>query len=312
MKLVRDIASFSTTQKTIVTIGNFDAMHQGHQQLIQTLVTIGQSQQLAPTLITFEPLPPEVFSTTPPARLCSFKEKFLHLKKWALDYVICLRFNKQLASCSATDFVKQVLVDKLNVKHLLVGSDFRFGYQRQGDITLLQTLGKTWGFHVAPFQPCLHQQTRISSTAIRRYLTEGQLDLASTLLNRPFSLSGRVSYGHQRGRQWGFPTANIHLRRKAVPLQGVYLVKAQGIHHDPLLGVANIGHRPTVDGLKKPLLEVHLLDFSGSIYGKYLTITFLKKIRDEQRFDSFDALKKQIALDVAAARRFFSVTATEK
>lgn len=307
MKLIRDLTHLTLNKNTVITIGNFDAIHIGHQKLFSHLTTYAKANNLASVVITFEPLPAEFFSNDPPARLCSFREKWLYLKKYNFDYVVCLRFNKKLAALIADDFVKKILVDKLHVKHIMVGEDFRFGHQRQGNVTLLKALGKRYDFSVGAIPIVFDQTERVSSTSIRDELAAGQLEQVHKHLNRPFTLSGRVSYGYQRGQQLGFPTANIHLRRKKVPLQGVYAVKIHGIDAQPHLGVANIGNRPTVHQNSRVLLEVHVFDFNQSLYGTHLTIEFVKKLRDEKRFDSLEALKQQIAEDAAAARALFQV-----
>lgn len=305
MKLIRNVNAFQSPHNTIVAIGNFDAIHRGHQYLLEKLSRIAKEQGLIPTVITFEPLPPEFFSTDPPARLCSFKEKWLHFKKWGIKQVLCLRFNAKLAALSAKDFVDQILVTQLKTKHVIIGEDFRFGHRRQGDITLLKDLGEQHHFKVDAL-PVVNEDTqRVSSTLVRKYLAEGNLNEVQVLLNRPFSLSGHVSYGNQRGRQLGFPTANIRLRRKKMPVQGVFIVRVHGMGDSPLPGVANVGNRPTVDGHTAPLLEVHLLDFNGSLYGRFLTVEFIKKIRDEKRFASLTALKAQIQRDATETRHFF-------
>ncbi|MBI5447490.1 MAG: bifunctional riboflavin kinase/FAD synthetase [Gammaproteobacteria bacterium] len=306
MKLIRDLIGLNLPP-TSMTIGNFDAVHLGHQQLLSHLVSQAKTKQLASLLLTFEPLPPEFFSQTPPARLCSFREKWLNFKKWPLDYVVCLRFNAQLATLSAHDFVKKILVDSLHMKHLIVGEDFRFGHQRQGNLASLKKWGQLYSFTVEVIPTLFHEKNRISSTSIRHELEKGHLDKVAACLQRAYTLSGRVSYGHQHGRQLGFPTANIYLRRKKVPLQGVYAVKIHGIYPVPLHGVANIGNRPTLHLHSATLLEVHIFDFNQSLYGAHLTIEFVKKIREEQRFDSLDALKTQIKQDVSKTRDFFLI-----
>lgn len=299
MKLIRH--NTALPYDTLITIGNFDAIHLGHQALIKQLTVEAKKQKLKSVLLTFSPLPAEFFSKTPPARLSSFREKWKQLSSFSLDYYACLNFNAKLASTSAEDFVKNILVTQLRMKQLIVGLDFRFGYQRQGDVSLLKTLGHHCGFEVTPFELITNEKIRVSSTLIRNQLQSGKLEDATSLLGRRYQISGHVCYGQQRGRQLGFPTANIHLKHPPA-LQGVFSVIVHGITASPLPGVANIGTRPTVDGKSKPNLEVHLLNYNGSLYGRLITIEFIKKIRNEQRFDSLIQLKNQIQNDIKVAQ----------
>ena len=292
-------------QPCVATIGNFDGVHLGHQAVLGQLAEKGAAMGLPTTLITFEPQPHEYFiGKKAPARLTSFREKFVTLNRFAIDQVLVLYFNQRLASMEAEDFIQQILIDGLNVQHLVVGDDFRFGNQRKGDFTLLEEFGERDGFSVVSMTSFNVDGERVSSTAIRAALVDGDFDRAERLLGRHYHMTGIVAHGDKRGRQWGFPTANIRMQRKVIPLRGVFAVEVFGLEHEPVFGVANLGTRPTIDGIRT-LLEVHLFDFSDDIYGKRINVVFRYKIRDEERFDSFDELKEQIGRDVVVAKEYF-------
>jgi riboflavin kinase/FMN adenylyltransferase len=216
-----------------------------------------------------------------------------------------LRFNRQLAEMQAETFIQKLLVEGLNVRYLVVGDDFRFGKDRQGDFALLQQVGKQHGFQVVNMHTFAIDDMRVSSTRIREALQDGDLAVAEKLLGRPYRMSGRVAHGDKRGRKMGYPTANIHLHRAKVPLNGVYAVQLYGIDEEPVNGVANIGVRPTISGSDKALLEVHLFDFKRDIYGEHVQVYFLKKLREEQKFASLEQLIEQIHIDSAQAKNFF-------
>lgn len=289
----------------VATIGNFDGLHQGHQTVIQALIQLGQKFNLPTCVILFEPHPQEFFNQNKaPARLMRLREKIKLLQFFDVDRILCLRFNKRLAACSAEEFVKKILVDKLGIKGLIIGDDFRFGKERQGDFTLLEKLGLEYGFCVFSTPTVLFENERIGSSRVRNAVWHADFKLAELLMGHPFKLSGRVIYGDQRGRLLGFPTANIRLHRQVLPLQGVFIVNVYGLSKKPLAGIANCGKRPTVDGLKN-LLEVHLFNFDRNIYGRYIEIKFLRKIRDEKKFDNLENLKQQITQDVIIAKNYF-------
>jgi riboflavin kinase / FMN adenylyltransferase len=289
----------------VATIGNFDGLHQGHQRVIQSLIKLGQQLNLPTCVILFEPHPQEFFNQSKaPARLMRLREKIKCLQFLGIDRVLCLRFNKHLAACSAKEFVKKILVDKLGIKGLIIGDDFRFGKGRQGDFTLLKKLGKEYKFNVFSSPTVLFDNERIGSSRVRNAVWQADFKLAKLLLGRAFRLSGRVIYGDQRGHLLGFPTANIGLHRQTPPLQGVFIVNVYGLSKKLLAGVANSGKRPTLGGSKN-LLEVHLFDFDQNIYGRYIEVEFLKKIRNEKKFDNLEALKQQITKDIAIAKDYF-------
>ena len=296
----------SRHQPCVATIGNFDGVHLGHQAVLGQLAEKGAALGLPTTLITFEPQPPEFFMRDKaPARLTSFREKFVTLQRYAIDQVLVLHFNASLANMEAEEFIRRILIEGLNVRHLVVGDDFRFGRQRKGDFALLEQAGQEHGFSVVSMTSFRVDGERVSSTGIRSALAEGDFDRAERLLGRHYHMTGIVAHGDKRGRQWGFPTANIRMQRKVIPLRGVFAVEVFGLEHEPVFGVANLGTRPTIDGMRT-LLEVHLFDFSDDIYGKRINVVFRHKIRDEVRFDSFEELKQQIGHDVVSAKEYFA------
>jgi riboflavin kinase/FMN adenylyltransferase len=290
----------------VATIGNFDGVHLGHQAVLSQLALKGDSLKLPSVVITFEPQPNEYFALDKaPARLTRFREKVEALRCFAIQQLCVLRFNQTLAEMSAETFIQQLLVDGLKIRYLVVGDDFRFGQGRKGDFAMLQHAGEQFGFEVVNMHTFELAESRVSSTRIREALHSGNLKQAETLLGRPFRMSGRIAHGDKRGRTIGFPTANIHLHRHKVPLTGVYVVQVFGIKGEPVQGVANVGVRPTVNK-SKAILEVHLFDFSAEIYGAHVQVYFLQKVRDEQRFESLDALKVQIEKDCVFARDYFA------
>lgn len=290
----------------VATIGNFDGVHLGHQAVLGQLAEAAGRLGLPTVVISFEPQPQEFFGAAADApRLTRLREKLLALSRYSVDRVLCVPFNQALAAWSAQQFIQRLLVDGLAVKYLVVGDDFRFGHQRRGDYSMLKQAGEQHGFPVVSMHSFEVDGARVSSTRVRQALAKGELRTAEKLLGRSYRMSGRVARGDQLGRQLGFPTANIHLHRQATPLRGVFAVEMFGIKGEPIPGVANIGMRPTVDGTRS-LLEVHLFDFDTDIYGEYVEVVFLHKLRDEVRFASLDALKQQIALDAESARAFFA------
>ena len=310
MQLIRgfDTQAYDT-QGVVATIGNFDGVHLGHQAILKKLLNKSKVLKLPSMLIAFEPSAREYFhKNKAPARLTNFREKYSLIKNIGVDYFVCLPFNQALANMSAESFVEKVLVSDLHIKHLTVGDNFRFGKDRKGDFALLQNLAQRLNFEVENTDSYIINGERVSSSTIRAFLAEGKLDAAEQLLGRAYSMSGRVIHGDKKGRTIDFPTANIPIKRIKSPVNGVYAVKIiieNGIEH---FGVANIGKRPTVDGTQTQL-EVHIFDFSQDIYSKHLTVSFCKKIRNEKKFDSFEALKKQIRQDAKNAKVYFKVAA---
>lgn len=306
-KIIRGFHNLpAASQGCVATIGNFDGVHLGHQAVLTQLAMKGDTLGLPAVVITFEPQANEFFSPeNAPARLSRFREKVEALRAYSIQQLCVLRFNQKLAQMSAQDFIQRLLVDGLNVRYLVVGDDFRFGKDRQGDFALLQQAGQQFGFQVVNMHTFAVDQIRVSSTRIREALKAGDLMLAEKLLGRPYRMSGRVAHGDKRGRTMGFPTANIHLHRCKVPLSGVYAVQLFGIDGEPIAGVANVGVRPTVSGDNKALLEVHLFDFDRDIYGEHVQVHFLHKLRDENKFANLAELIAQIKQDCQQAKNYF-------
>lgn len=306
MELIRrltDLPSFPTG--SVVTMGSFDGFHQGHQALMRKLRGQADALKLPMVLMTFEPLPKEYFQPNlPGARLIAFTEKWHLAQSMGFDYFMALPFDKALANLPAETFIHTILVDILHVKSIIVGNDFRFGAKRLGDVELLKKSGEQCGFSVESVSDVLHDHQRISSTRIREAVMQGDFSLVKMLLGRPFCVRGRVTYGDQRGRELGYPTANIHWYRRLIPLSGIFVVLVHGLKKDPLPGIAYITAKPTLEG-KQRVLEVHLFDFSETLYGKPITVEFLHKIRDDERFDSQEILLQQIHRDVEEAKQYF-------
>lgn len=289
----------------VASIGNFDGVHVGHQHIVKRLQDLGRQANLPVVLVTFEPTPQEFFCPQKaPARLTRLREKLTHLQNCGVDHVVCLRFDERLSTLSPDAFINQLLLEKLNIKHLIVGEDFRFGFKRQGNVDLLRQMGRQHGFSVESLNKLDINGQAVSSTRVRAALEDADFELACQLLGRKYSIGGRVVRGAQRGRAWGIPTANIYLNRRVCPLKGVYIVKVRGPDNTLHNGVANIGTRPTVDGTQG-VLEVHLFDFQQDIYGHWIDVIFLKHLREERAFSSTQALKKQIFDDIHQARDYF-------
>jgi len=307
MELIRGLHNLRKRHHgCVATIGNYDGIHLGHQAVIGQLADEAARLGLPAVVITFEPQPMEYFLPDKvPARLTRFREKIEALRRFAVERVLCLGFNRQLAAMTADEFIQHILVRGLGIRYLVVGDDFRFGKDRTGDFQTLVAAGEQHGFQVVNMHTFAIEGERVSSTRIRLAMQQGDLKLAEQLLGRDYRMSGRVVHGAKLGRQLGFPTANIFLHRKASPLQGIFVVEVYGLEGEPLPGVASLGTRPTVDG-KRVLLEVYLLDFDRDIYGKHLQVSFLHKLRDEEKFDSLEALKDKIAEDVQQTRDFFA------
>ncbi|HCX34357.1 MAG TPA: bifunctional riboflavin kinase/FAD synthetase [Rhodocyclaceae bacterium] len=291
----------------VLTIGNFDGVHRGHQVLLSLLAAHAGNLGIPGTVMTFEPHPREYFSpTSAPARLTSLREKLALLEANGVERVHVCRFDERMAHLTAERFIDRILVHGLATRHLIVGDDFRFGKGRSGDFALLRLAGAERGFAVEAMQTVEIDGERVSSSAIRRALQHGDLDHAARLLGRNYAIAGRVLHGDARGRSIGFPTANIQLRRNRLPMTGVFAVEVSGIGRALRPGVANLGVRPTVDSTARPSLEVHLLDFEADLYCAHLSVGFLRKLREQAKFDSLAALSAQIGRDVEAARAFFA------
>lgn len=280
-----------------LTIGNFDGVHIGHQALIKKLIAESKKRNLTPSVMTFEPHPKEFFiSENAPSRLTTLREKLEFFLDYGIEKVFVCAFNQKFSNISSEAFMGQILKEQLKVQLLIVGDDFRFGSKRQAGIEDL----KKNAFELFEIPEIDVNGKRVSSTRIREGLKEGRIQEVNQFLGRPYTISGKVVEGDKRGRQMGFPTANIHMKHLRPALTGVYAVKLGNRN-----GVANLGVRPTIAGTPKLLLEVHLLNFNEDIYGQHVQVTFLEKIRDEMKFENIDALIEQIKKDIAHATRYF-------
>ena len=294
MKIIRN--SYLEQLPCVVTIGNFDGVHLGHQALLTEVKKRAHDLKLESAVITFEPNPKDYFSQNKPqTRISSLREKIELFNEIKIDRVHIIKFNQEFSKVTANEFIS-VLIKQLKVKEIVVGEDFCFGRGREGSIKQLSASSMKLNIK----NKILMDGKRISSTLIRNLLANDKLDEANKYIGRPYSISGKVVHGEKRGRKIGFPTANIHMRHNRPPLKGVFAVKFQ--NH---FGVANLGIRPSIKGEKKLQLEVHLLNFSSDLYGQHVSVIFLKKLRDEKKFKSLDELKEQIKLDVIKAKLFF-------
>jgi len=291
-----------------ITIGNFDGVHLGHQAMLARLMARAASVGGAPSVLTFEPHPREVFTPADaPTRLTSLREKLEILRALGVAHVHVCRFTRGFAAITAEEFVRRILVDGLKARYVLVGDDFRFGSRRAGDIDLLRRMGSDLGFETETLPTVEAAGQRASSTAVREALAAGDMALAAQMLGRPYSISGRVVGGDKLGRKIGYPTANIQLKHNRPPVKGIFAVQVQGLDRPDWPGVASLGTRPTVHPDGKPALEVHLFNFDQTIYRKHVRVEFLHKLRDEAKFPSLDALIEQIGKDAQLARELLNV-----
>jgi len=289
-------------QGSVACIGAFDGLHQGHRALLQHTVARARALGVLAVALAFEPLPREFFlKNNPPARLTLIRNRVLTLHELGIESVGLLRFDARMAATPAADFVRQTLVQRLAIREVWIGPGFHFGHQRGGHLALLQTMGAELGFVAGEIAPvyCPDGQ-RISSTRIRTLLRLGEFDQASALLGQPYRIAGRVVHGRKLGRTLGFPTANIRFP-KTPPLSGIYATWVHGLGRQPWPAVSSFGTRPTVEGVE-PLLEAHLFDFNGDLYGQHIEVEFVAKLRDEARFDSLPALVQQMQIDASKAR----------
>ncbi len=292
---------------TVLTIGNFDGLHLGHRAMLARLATKACDLSLPAAVMTFEPHPRELFTPDKaPARLTSLREKLELLEACSVDRTYVCRFDRRLAALSADQFIDDILVRGLAVKHVIIGDDFRFGKGRSGDFAMLERVGQDKGFSCEAMHTVEVDGERVSSSAVRDALAAGELEHAARLLGRPYVIAGHVVHGGKIGRQLGFPTANIQLKRKRLPLTGVFAVAVSGVDKRHLPAVASLGVRPTLGLGLQPVLEVHLFDFDRDIYGAHLVVHFMHKLRDEMKFASLDLLKTQIARDVQNAQAYFA------
>lgn len=290
----------------VATIGSFDGVHHGHQKIIAQINERAKYYGLPSVVTMFEPQPREYFSgEQAPARLMRLREKVDALLDAGVDRVVCLQFNRAMRSLTAQQFVDDLLIGGLGIKCLVIGDDFHFGCDRKGDFAMLEEVGAKHGFEVVSTQTIKADRQRVSSTRIRAELEAGRFDAAKALLGRPFRISGKVCYGQQLGSKLGIPTANVNLHRYRAPLSGVFAVEVL-LDGERIQGVANVGLRPTVGDLLKPVLEVHMLDWTGNIYGQRIAVEFKQKLRDEQKFTTLDELVININQDIKTARDYFA------
>ena len=285
-----------------MTIGNYDGVHLGHQAVLKNVLMYARRLDSPAVAVIFEPTAREYFSgAAAPARLTTLREKLKLLQACDVDRVLCIGFDRRVAAMAPDEFIDKLLVTGLGAKHVIVGDDFRFGRDRAGDFQTLVDAGAANGFGVSETPVFLQDGKRVSSSAVRVALARGDLGDAKALLGRDYSMSGRVIRGEQLGRKLGYPTANIAPRRRVLPLQGVFAVQVRGCDDQVLPGIASLGTRPMVDGLE-PLLEVHLFDFDADLYGRYLEVAFIARLREERRFADIPAMVEQIHRDSAEAR----------
>jgi len=309
VKVFRGLPNAESRAPCALTIGNFDGVHRGHQSLLARARAAADARGLPLCVMTFEPHPREFFTPDKaPARIALLRDKLESLRRNGVDRVVVEHFNAHFAAQSPQAFVENVLWHGLHTRWLLVGDDFRFGARRAGDFAYLQQAGAQFGFDVEQMGSVSEGGVRISSSAVRQALVSGDLEHARRLLGHGYAISGHVVHGRKLGRDLGFPTINLRISHKRPAVSGIFVVQVHGLGEHPVPGVASIGVRPTIEDAGRVLLEVHLFDFNQSIYGKLVRVEFMKKLRDEARFDGLEALTAAIAKDCADARAFFGLT----
>ncbi|MGO9514387.1 MAG: bifunctional riboflavin kinase/FAD synthetase [Steroidobacteraceae bacterium] len=307
MELVRGLQNISNAARgCVLTVGNYDGVHLGHQQMISAVKRRAAELSAPATVLVFEPSSKEFIDPDgAPPRLTRWREKFVALEALAVDRLVTLRFDERMRAMSPQSFVDQLIVAGLGARHVVVGDDFRYGSNACGTIDSLREAGRAHGFGVEQIAPFVVDGVRVSSTAVRERLERADYSGAARLLGRPYRMIGRVAHGEELGRKLGFPTANMRLMRRKSPMWGVLAVRVLGIHPEPLGGVASLGTRPTVNG-SEPLLEVHVFDFAGDLYGRLIEVEFIAKLRDEVKFHSLDSMVAQMKDDAAQARELLS------
>lgn len=309
MRLVRTAAEFPfdrVERGSVATIGSYDGLHLGHRKLLDTVLALAGADGLTSIVMSFEPTPREFFSAAqPPARLMRFREKFDALAAYGVELFFCPRFDAGMRNMAADAFIRRLLVHAMNVRHLVIGDDFRFAAGRRGTVDELRRAGRALGFEVHQVPSVMMDGERVSSTAIREALGAGEMTHAARLLGRPYSMSGKVVRGDDLGKTLGFPTANVDLRRRRSPVMGIFATRVRGLSEQPLDSVASVGTRPTFGGTK-PLLEVHIFDFDEQIYGRYIHVDFIARLRNEEKFEDEQALVEQMHRDAARARELLN------
>lgn len=305
MRIQRSVAD-AASSSVALTIGNFDGVHLGHQAMLARLRVAAATRGLRTCAMTFEPHPREFFAPDQaPTRLTSLREKLELLSQHGVEQVQVCRFDYGFAQTSAEDFIDRILVRGLGARWILVGDDFRFGKRRAGDFVMLKQYAAQLGYEVEAMASVTYAGERVSSTAVRNALAAGELEHASHLLGRTYSISGRVVHGDGLGRKLGFPTANVQMKHNRPPLFGIYAVELCGVGPVPLRGVASLGVRPTIKAGGRPVLEVHVFDWNEDLYGWHVRVDFMRKLRDEEKYVDLDTLTRQIALDVEHAKEYF-------
>ncbi len=312
MRLVRHVQDLpypDLDAGSVVTIGAYDGLHLGHQQLLERVIHVAEDKRLTAVVMSFEPTPKEFFGgSSPPARLMRFREKFESLEAHGIDLFYCPRFAAPMRDISAADFVRRILVHGLNARYLVVGDDFHFARRREGTIEHLNALAGVLDYDVEQVSSVVVNGIRVSSTAIRDALGSGDVETASKLLGRPYRMSGKIVKGDRVGRTLGYPTANVDLRRRQSAVMGIFAVRVHGLEGGPHDAVASVGSRPTFNGTK-PILEVHLFDFDEDIYGEYIHIDFIAWLRDQVKFDLVEDLVAQMDVDADNAKTALAANA---
>ena len=322
MKVFRGLPNDRARAPCALTIGNFDGVHRGHQALLAQVRAASARLGIEAAVMTFEPHPREYFSqkmgdlSKAPARIANLRDKLGDLDNAGIDRVIVEHFNEHFAAMSPRDFIERVLVDGLHVKWLMVGDDFRFGARRAGDIAMLAEAGREFGFEVHTLPAVMHGDQRISSSAVRAALAQGDFGATSELLGHPYAMSGHVIHGQKLGRTIGFPTLNLRVAHRPA-VHGIFVVQVHGLEERALPAVASLGVRPTVEDAGRTLLEVHVFDYARQCYGKLIRVEFLAKLRDEEKYVDLPTLTAAIENDAAQARAFFAhrsgaLTATDR
>jgi riboflavin kinase/FMN adenylyltransferase len=312
MRLVRhinDLPFEELARGSVVTIGAYDGLHLGHAELLDRVKVKAEDSGLLSVVMSFEPTPKEFFSAeSPPARLMRFREKFDALAAHSVDIFFCPRFDAQMRNISADDFLRRILIHGLGARHIVLGDDFRFARQREGTLEHLQRASRALEFSIEQVPSVIVEGMRVSSTSIRELLWQGDMDRAAALLGRPYRMSGKVVRGESLGRSLGYPTANVDLRRRQSAVMGIFAVRVHGLDGGPHDAVASVGDRPTFGG-KKPILEVHVFDFDKDIYGRYIHVDFIARLRGQEKYDRVEDLVAQMHRDADNARSILEATA---